>query len=237
MKARLAQKILKAKLDYQEFARLDFPYTGAQLMAAAKRARIPKLLRDKFYCGWRKVSKEEGAWQNEEIFKSLTKSNPMKPILDACCGGKMFYFDKNDPRVLFQDIRKEETTLCDGRKFEVAPDVVGDFTSMRFPDNTFNMVVFDPPHLRWWGKDKEKQPTGFQGIKYGTLRSDWRETLAKGFAECFRVLRPGGFLIFKWNETDIKVSEVLKLTDQKPIFGHKSGKRANTHWICFMKGI
>ncbi len=24
----------------------------------------------------------------------------MKPILDACCGGKMFYFDKNDPRVL-----------------------------------------------------------------------------------------------------------------------------------------
>ncbi len=40
----------------------------------------------------------------------------MKPILDACCGGKMFYFDKNDPRVLFQDIRKEETTLCDGRE-------------------------------------------------------------------------------------------------------------------------
>lgn len=35
----------------------------------------------------------------------------MKPILDACCGGKMFYFDKNDPRVLFQDIRKEETPI------------------------------------------------------------------------------------------------------------------------------
>lgn len=42
-----------------------------------------------------------------------------KPILDACCGGKMFYFDKNDPRVLFQDIREVKTTLCDGRKFEV----------------------------------------------------------------------------------------------------------------------
>ena len=81
----------------------------------------------------------------------------MKPILDACCGGKMFYFDKNDPRVLFQDIRKEETTLCDGRKFEVKPDVVGDFTSMRFPDNTFNMVVFDPPHLRWWGGAKTRR--------------------------------------------------------------------------------
>lgn len=159
-----------------------------------------------------------------------------KPILDACCGGKMFYFDKNDPRVLFQDIRCEETTLCDGRKFSVTPDIVGDFTSMDFPDNTFSMVVFDPPHLRWWGKNPDKKPTGFQQTKYGTLRADWKDTLAKGFAECFRVLRPGGFLIFKWNEHDIKVSTILKLTDQKPIFGHKSGKRANTHWICFMKG-
>ena len=29
------------------------------------------------------------------------------PILDAFCGGKMFYFDKNDPRVLFQDWNSE----------------------------------------------------------------------------------------------------------------------------------
>ncbi len=41
------------------------------------------------------------------------------PILDACCGGKMFYFDKNDPRVLFQDIREVETTLC--REYEHKP--------------------------------------------------------------------------------------------------------------------
>ena len=58
----------------------------------------------------------------------------------------------------------------------------------------------------------------------------------KGFAECFRVLRPNGTLIFKWNETDIKVSEVLALTDEKPVFGHRSGKASKTHWICFMKG-
>lgn len=37
------------------------------------------------------------------------------------------------------------------------------------------------------------------------------------------------------NETDIKVSEILKLTSETPIFGHPSGKRSNTHWICFMK--
>lgn len=50
------------------------------------------------------------------------KKNP--PILDACCGGKMFYFDKEDPRVLFQDIREIETTLCDGRPWKIKPDIV-----------------------------------------------------------------------------------------------------------------
>ena len=71
----------------------------------------------------------------------------MKPILDACCGGKMFYFDKSDGRVLFQDIRKIKTTLCDGRTFEVNPDVQCDFTNMPYEDENFSMVVFDPPHL------------------------------------------------------------------------------------------
>jgi ubiquinone/menaquinone biosynthesis C-methylase UbiE len=170
-----------------------------------------------------------------------------KLILDACCGGRMFYFDKNDDRVLFQDIRSFETTLCDGRKFEIKPDIQADFTNMPYEDECFQMVVFDPPHLlrnvgnskfaEIYGSLNEKaRPTGYQQIKYGTLYSDWRDMLTKGFSECFRVLKKGGFLIFKWNETDIKVSEILKLTPEKPIFGHISGKRSNTHWICFMKG-
>lgn len=172
----------------------------------------------------------------------------MKLILDACCGGKMFYYNKNDERVLFQDIRNISTHLCDGRLFEVKPDVQADFTNMPYEDKTFSMVVFDPPHLVYSRGKKSKMvdiygtlsdktvPTGYQQIKYGALYSDWRDMLTKGFRECFRVLKHGGFLIFKWNETDIKVSEILKLTPEKPIFGHISGKRSNTHWICFMKG-
>ena len=167
-------------------------------------------------------------------------------ILDACCGGKMFYFDKNDDRVLFQDIRNLETTLCDGRTFEVKPDIQADFTNMPYEDEHFSMVVFDPPHLSrnlgnskfadMYGSLNEKaSPTGYPHIKYGASYSDWRDMLAKGFKECFRVLKHGGFLIFKWNETDIKVSEILKLTSEKPVFGHRSGKRSNTHWICFVK--
>ncbi len=155
-----------------------------------------------------------------------------KRVLDVACGGRMFYFDKTDPRVLFCDNRKIKTTLCDGRPFEVKPDIVADFTALPFENNTFRLVVFDPPHLI---KEKLALPTGWQQIKYGALYKNWPEMLQKGFSECFRVLEPGGVLIFKWNETDIPVKEILKLTAETPLFGHKSGKRSNTHWICFMK--
>ena len=167
-----------------------------------------------------------------KIKKIMNDKKGMKPILDACCGSKMFYFDKHDPRVLFQDIRSMETTLCDGRRFEVKPDVQADFTDMPYDDGSFSMVVFDPPHLL---RNTGATPTGWQHTKYGALHSDWRDMLRQGFAECFRVLKPGGFLVFKWNETDIKVSEILALTPHKPVFGHISGKRSNTHWICFLK--
>lgn len=155
-----------------------------------------------------------------------------KQILDVCCGGKMFYFNKQDERVLFCDKRKIKTTLCDGRSFEINPDIQCDFTKLPFLNKSFKLVVFDPPHLT---KGTDGDPTGWQQIKYGCLQGDWKVMLQKGFEECFRVLDDFGILIFKWNETDVRVSEILQLTIQKPIFGHISGKRNNTHWICFMK--
>ena len=168
-------------------------------------------------------------------------------ILDVCCGGKMFYFDKEDHRVLFQDIRDCEFVLCDGRKFSVKPDIIGDFRNMEFQDESFDMIIFDPPHLLrnvcnsqfadiYGSLNPKAKPAGWQHVKYGALgNTDWKDTLRLGFKECFRVLKPGGFLIFKWNDTDIPVSEILQLTDEKPILGHKSGKRSNTHWILFQK--
>lgn len=152
-----------------------------------------------------------------------------KSILDVCCGGKMFYFDKNDPRVLFCDKRKIKTQLCDGRKFEIDPDIQCDFTNLPFDNETFTVVVFDPPHLLG-------DSNGWQHIKYGGLTQGWQDMLSKGFAECFRVLKPNGTLIFKWNETDVMLNDILKPTNQKPVLGHKSGKRGNTHWVLFVKG-
>lgn len=139
------------------------------------------------------------------------------------------WFDKKDQRALFGDIRDEKHLLCDGRVLKVEPDVIMDFRHLPFPDATFSMVVFDPPHLIRAGRDS------WLRAKYGILTDDWRDDLAKGFAECFRVLKPGQFLIFKWNETQVRVSEILALTGEQPLFGHKSGKREKTHWITFMK--
>ena len=153
--------------------------------------------------------------------------NNEKKILDACCGSRMFWFDKTNPYVTFMDNRRLEDTLCDGRKLIIEPDIVGDFRNMPFPDNSFKLVVFDPPHLIHAGKES------WLAKKYGVLPADWRDYLKQGFDECMRVLEPDGILIFKWNEEQIKTSEVLKEFDAAPLFGDKRDK---TRWIVFMKG-
>ena len=113
----------------------------------------------------------------------------MKPILDPCCGSRMFYFDKQNPNVLFCDIRENiNETLCDGRKLIVDPDLVMDVTALDFPDSTFSLIIFDPPHL--------KAGNGWQVKKYGKLPKDWKAFLSKAFDECWRVLSLNGTLIF-----------------------------------------
>ena len=124
------------------------------------------------------------------------------------------------------DCRELEDTLCDGRKLEVKPDIIADFRNIPFDDNTFSMVVFDPPHLLKVGENS------WLAKKYGKLSDTWPQDLKQGFNECMRVLKPYGTLIFKWNEQQIKLSEVLKCFSYKPIFGNK---RADTHWLVFMK--
>ena len=154
-----------------------------------------------------------------------------KPIIDVCCGSKMFWFDKNNPDVEFCDNRTIECTeFYPKRYIEIKPDTVCDFTKLPFGDNQYNLVVFDPPHLIHVGEKS------WLFVKYGRLNEDWRTTLTKGFAECFRVLKEQGILIFKWSETNIPLREILKLTPNRPLFGHKCGKAMKTHWLCFMKG-
>ena len=114
----------------------------------------------------------------------------MKKILDCCCGSRMFYFDKENEEVVFMDKRELTTTLCDGRTLEVKPDIVADFKNIPFEDNSFYMVIFDPPHLKSAG------PNSWLKAKYGQLPKNWQDELTKGFNECMRVLKPNGTLHF-----------------------------------------
>lgn len=151
----------------------------------------------------------------------------MEKILDACCGSRMFWFDKENKDTIFMDNRQIDTKLCDGRRLVIKPDIVADFKDMPFEDNTFYLVVFDPPHLKQAGKNS------WLAKKYGTLDKDtWPQDIRQGFNECMRVLKPNGTLIFKWNEEQIKMKDILKVIEYKPLFGNK---RAKTHWLVFIK--
>lgn len=152
-----------------------------------------------------------------------------KKILDATCGARSIWFDKHNPAAVYMDKRTLDTELCDGRELIISPDVVGDFCNMPFPDNSFPLVVFDPPHLTG-AKD-----TAWLVKKYGKLDDTWPQMLHDGFGECMRVLKPDGVLIFKWSEYDIPAEKVWKAIGQKPLFGHHSGKQSRTFWGCFMK--
>lgn len=150
----------------------------------------------------------------------------MPKILDACCGSRMFWFDKENPNVTFMDCRQYYEELPTGHVVNVDPDIVADFREMPFEDNEYDMVVFDPPHLIHAGENS------WLAKKYGRLDKLWPEDIRQGFAECMRVLRPSGTLIFKWNEDQIPLTDVLAAIGEKPLFGNK---RSKTHWLVFMK--
>lgn len=161
----------------------------------------------------------------------------MSAVLDPCCGSRMMWFDRADPRVIFGDCRRETLTVTDNSKgnksgtrtLHIEPDFLMDFRALPFPDGTFRLVSFDPPHLVQAG------PRSWLAAKYGKLGPDWRDDIRQGFAECWRVLAAHGTLVFKWNETQVPLRDVLPLAPEPPLFGHRSGRNGLTHWLVFLK--
>lgn len=161
-----------------------------------------------------------------------------KFILDAACGGRMFWFNKKHPNTLYIDNRREKKGFIKERPgFEINPDIVMDFRKLEFKDKSFKLVVWDPPHL------KELEEKSWLKRKYGCLNAEtWQADIKKGFDECMRVLEDHGILIFKWSTSaaprpkrDVSIKEVLRVIQKEPLFGHPSGSKLNTMWFCFMK--
>jgi len=156
--------------------------------------------------------------------------NKKKFILDACCGGRMFWFDKEQENTIFMDIREEERGVIKQQvNWCVKPNIIGDYTKMKFKDKSFKLIVWDIPH-------KIKKDTGLICKKYGYLGEDYAKTLTKGFNEIMRVLDNYGVLEFKFADFDIPIKTILSLFPFKPLFGTITKKGVNnTYWFCFMK--
>lgn len=82
---------------------------------------------------------------------SLQRLVRLPPVLDACCGSRAFWFDKQDARALFVDKRSGvyPRTHSDTPRAPVvvAPDWQGSFTALPYPTDSFDHVIFDPPHI------------------------------------------------------------------------------------------
>ena len=156
-----------------------------------------------------------------------------KFILDACCSVKAMWYNKNHPNAIYIDIRKEPSGFLGyGRKEELKPDFVMDFRKMDFPDKSFKLVVFEPPHLRSLGENSLFRK------KFGCLNAEtWQDDLRRGFKECWRVLDDYGILEFKWSDSEIPFKKVLALIDVEPLFSNTTNYKATskTKWFCFMK--
>ena len=92
-------------------------------------------------------------------------------------------------------------------KPELKPNVVANAEEMPFQENTFDLILADPPYEDNWKK-------------YGTKKIKKR----KVFSECRRVLKPGGYLVWldtivpQWRKAEFQyrgVVAVLPSTNHK----------------------
>ena len=79
------------------------------------------------------------------------------------------------------------------RTANIDPDIIADFTDLPFPDESFALVVMDPPHI------PQETCTGMVVRQYGHLAGDWKEMLRK-VPRMLPCAETDGTLIFKWNE-------------------------------------
>ena len=154
----------------------------------------------------------------------------MNQILDACCGGRLWWWNKAHPLAVYMDESHAGPGSIDHRpNWERRPDVVGDFRAMPFVDESFQLVLFDPPHI------VRQNPSGRIATTYGALSPHTeQDDLRRGFSECWRVLACGGTLVFKWAGD---YARVRHLFPAEPIVGTRSPRGGQTRWFIFYKPL
>lgn len=158
-------------------------------------------------------------------------------ILDATTSNKSMWYQKDNPFTVFMDMRKgifspqtpnmKTATIKKCGVYKVFPDIQARWQHLPFKDECFDMIVFDPPHI-------SGSSAGISQ-RYGFLTKTWKYDMSEGLKELFRVLKNEGSFIFKWNEREIQIKEVLNIFPYNPMFGTRTGTSNKTHWIVFIK--
>lgn len=174
----------------------------------------------------------------------LGMSKNKHEILDPTCGGRGIWYGGNKDRddTLYLDIRDEESGFVredyenlNCRRYDVSPDDTQDFRDLPHDDESFNLIVFDPPHAV--RSDGMKTLRGVVTRRYGALHAEtWQEDLRAGFVELWRVLAPGGTLVFKFADESADFDEVLSLAPTEPLVGTTvTDGSVETRWFVFYK--
>lgn len=160
-------------------------------------------------------------------------------ILDACCGGRMMWLNKHHPNAVYIDLRKAQKGHIQNGfnpNHEVMPDILMDFRHLAFPDKTFKLIYFDPPHL------STLTETSIMRKKFGVLNAEtWQSDLKNAFKELWRVLDDTGSLLVKWNDIEIPYKYLLSFFDQEPLVQNiTAGQKAledghRSFWFSFFK--
>ena len=148
-------------------------------------------------------------------------------ILDMSAGNRAIWFNKKNPLAIYIDKREI-----------VKPDFVMDSTDMKmFCAHTFDLIVFDPPHLNT-GKNSHMSK------RYGHFTTkEILSTIEGSGREAHRVSKPNAFMAFKWNDHDIMLDRALKLFDEywEPLFGqhlkNRGGSAATSQsfWVMLLR--
>jgi len=171
-------------------------------------------------------------------------------ILEATAGGRSYWHDKEHPETVFMDMRVERDGDFVVRGYDqdnpnikkekqsdytVFPDLQADYRNLPFADRTFDLVVFDPPHLVT--SDGMEKLSGIMKRKYGCLHAEtWPRDIHDAFVELFRVMADHATLTFKFCDYDIGFEEILSVLPQEPLYGTTiMSKTHSTRWITFNK--
>ena len=145
-------------------------------------------------------------------------------IIDLSAGNRAIWFNKFHPDVTYVDIRAE-----------VFPDVKADSRDLPYADKTYDLAVFDPPHVNCGANSTMSKTYGHHTTE------EIRDIITGTAKEAYRVCKKEALMAFKWNDHDQKLEKVLKLLEPwwEPLFGHKVAMRtkhsSSTTWVLLRR--